>query len=175
MAKGDSSGGTGGAPQAPKMDQYSVMHRMFDHFSPPQQGRGIGPQQGFSQNGPSTGMNYNPNQGMGGGFKDQSNMNNGLAPLMNLLGSLFNNPNMARPMQGGGGGFNEKMPYGTAPQVIGGMMGGMSPNPGFMAPRAPVVGQTALQDLNGNPVGNPATQQDLDIFNQMQSQNRFQY
>ena len=141
MAKGDTGGGSASAGNtAPKMDQYSVMHRMFDHFSPPQQGRGIGPSAQQNVNQVSNGgfgagaQRYNPNQGMGGGFKDQSNMNNGLAPLMNLLGSLFNNPNMARPMQGGGGGFNEKMPYGTAPQVIGGMMGGISPSQGLWNP-----------------------------------------
>lgn len=82
MAKGDLTGAlSNGAapPQAPKIDQYSVMHKLMDAFG----GSGIGPSPGMTMPNPSMSMNgmnggappaISPMQGMGG------RMNGGMLP-----------------------------------------------------------------------------------------------
>lgn len=75
MAKGDAMGG--GAAQAPKMDQYSVMHRIFDHLGG--QNKGIAPQ---GMPGMQSSMN------MGNKPMPRDLMGNGMGPDMTPNGQI---------------------------------------------------------------------------------------
>jgi hypothetical protein len=134
MAKGDATGGasSSGSAQAPKMDQYSVMHHLMTSMAPsmgPNKyggGGRMGGQMGQPQSAPQlSAQPYDDLQNMQNqmGMQQQVAANYGAAPFGNPSGQMGT---MISGLAGGLGNMGSQM-YGGGLNRLGGMLRSISP------------------------------------------------